>query len=93
MKEFDKSKIVFIIYRGLYYFNVMFFGLCNVFVIFLCFMNLVLGGFNWMRCLCYLDDVIVFGSIFEIVLRNFKDVFECLRKVNLKFKFKKCILF
>lgn len=69
------------------------FGLCNTPATFSRLMNLVLGGLNWTRCLCYLDDVIVFGSTFEIALRNLKDVFECLRKANLKLKPKKCTLF
>lgn len=93
LKESDKSKTAFTTHRGLYHFNVMPFGLCNAPATFSRLMNLVLGGLNWTRCLCYLDDVIVFGSTFEIALRNLKDVFECLRKANLKLKPKKCTLF
>lgn len=75
LKESDKSKTAFTTHRGLYHFNVMPFGLCNAPATFSRLMNLVLGGLNWTRCLCYLDEVIVFGSTFEIALRNLKDVF------------------
>ena len=93
LKESDKSKTAFTTHQGLYHFNVMPFGLCNAPATFSRLMNLVLGGLNWTKCLCYLDDVIVFGTTFEIALRNLRDVFEALRKANLKLKPKKCSLF
>lgn len=70
LKESDKSKTAFTTHRGLYHFNVMPFGLCNAPATFSRLMNLVLGGLNWTRCLCYLDDVTVFGSTFEIALKK-----------------------
>ena len=45
--------------------------------------NLVFGGLNWTKCCFYLDDVIVFGTTFEIALRNLSDVFEAIKS---KFK-------
>lgn len=56
-------------------------------------MNLVLGKFQWQKCLCYLDDIIVFGDTFELALGNLQSVFNSLRKANLKLKPKKCVLF
>ena len=76
LKESDKSKTAFTTHQGLYHFNVMPFGLCNAPATFSRLMNLVLGGLNWTKCLCYLDDVIVFGTTFEIALRNLRDVFK-----------------
>lgn len=41
----------------------------------------------------YLDDIIIFGLIFEEILENLILVFDRLKFVNLKFKLKKCVLF
>ncbi|MCG8113674.1 MAG: RNase H-like domain-containing protein, partial [Candidatus Thiodiazotropha taylori] len=56
-------------------------------------MDIVLRGLQWEKCLCYLDDVIVFGSSFEVALENLKAVFERYRQANLKIKSSKCALF
>jgi len=41
----------------------------------------------------YIDDVIVFGKSFEQQLERLKEVFERLKKANLKLKPSKCSLF
>lgn len=48
----------------------MFFGFCNVLVMFLRMMDIILSGIKIDWCLCYFDDVIVFGKIFESFLEN-----------------------
>ena len=56
-------------------------------------MEVVLGKLQWRHCLCYLDDIIIFGKTFEEALENHKLVFRALREANLKLKPKKCFLF
>ena len=56
-------------------------------------MELVLRGLNWGKCLCYLDDVIVFRKTFQEALENLKTVFQRFREANLKLKPSKCALF
>ena len=38
------------------------------------------------KCLCYLDDIIVFRSDFEQAVKNLKTVFDRLRSANLTLK-------
>lgn len=48
----------------------MFFGFCNVLVMFFRIMDIVLSGMKKDWCLCYFEDVIVFGKIFESLWEN-----------------------
>ena len=89
----DKHKTAFATHLGLYHFNVMPFGLTNAPATFERLMDKVLGKLRWKKCLCYLDDVIVFGSTFCSALENLRMVFLKLRQANLKLKPKKCTLF
>lgn len=50
---------------GLFEFNVMPFGLCNAPATFERFMDTILRGLKWDVCMCYLDDVIIFGKTFH----------------------------
>ena len=56
-------------------------------------METVLGKLQWRHCLCYLDDIIIFGKTFDEALQNHRLVFECLKEANLKLKPSKCFLF
>jgi transposase InsO family protein len=89
----DKPKTAFATHKGLFQFNVLPFGLSNGPASFQRLMGKVLGHLNWYKCLCYLDDVIVFGHNFETALANLESVFSCLRQANLKLKPSKCVLF
>lgn len=53
-------------------------------------MNIALAGLQYEKCLIYLDDLVVFGRNLEIHNKNLQDVFERLRKVNLKLNPQKC---
>ena len=53
----------------------------------------VLGNLNWKKCLCYLDDIIIFGVDFDTALQNHREIFERLKVANLKLKANKCFLF
>lgn len=43
----------------------MLFGFCNSLVIFERLMEVVLVGFNFNVCLVYIDDIIIFGKMFD----------------------------
>lgn len=53
-------------------------------------MNIALAGLNYEKCLIYLDDLIIFGRNLETHNKNLQDVFERLKKVNLKLNPTKC---
>ncbi len=53
----------------------------------------VLKGFIGLKCLLYLDDVIVFGDTFQETLDNLMAILCKFWEYNLKLKAKKCSLF
>ena len=57
------------------------------------FMDRVLLGLQWSRCLVYLDDIISFGTTFDDSLDNLTLIFERLRSYGLQLKSTKCHLF
>ena len=86
----DKEKTAFCTSEGLYEFNVMLFGLCNLPATFQRLMNLLLAGIQWTSCLVYLDDIIVLGKTFQNHFQHLSQVFQKLRDANLKLKVQKC---
>ena len=52
-----------------------------------------MGELNFIYCLIYLDDLIVFSWTAEEHLHQLRVVFDCLREYNLKLKPLKCSLF
>ena len=52
-----------------------------------------MGELNFIYCLIYLDDLIVFSWTAEEHLHRLRVVFDCLREYNLKLKPSKCSLF
>ena len=93
MDEESKAKTAFKTREGLYQFNVMPFGLCNAPATFERLMDKILRGMVWDRCMCYLDDIIVYGGNFRQTLENLEKVFGKLRNSGLKLKPTKCNLF
>lgn len=53
-------------------------------------MTLAMSGLNMEKCFIYLDDLVVFGRSLDLHNKNLIDVFERLRKVNLKLNPNKC---
>jgi hypothetical protein len=53
-------------------------------------MNTVLSGLNWVQCMVYLDDILVFSPTFEQHLATLESIFERLIGANLKIKLSKC---
>ena len=95
LTEDAKLKSAFVCHRGLFQWNRMPFGLSNAPPTFQRAMNVVLSGeaLNWEKCLCYLDDIIVFGTTFEDHLKALDRVFERLAEAGLQLKASKCELF
>ena len=91
MEDKDKpSKTAFTAHMGLFQFQVLPFGISNAPSCYKRLMELVLRGLRWEQCLCYLDEIIVFGSDFEQAVENLKTVFDTLRSANLTLKPSKC---
>ena len=90
VEEKDREKAAFSVGNGLWQYNVMAFGLCNAPATFKRLMENVLGD---LRCLIYLDDIIVHASTFERELERLRLVLSHLRAPNLKLNPKKCELF
>lgn len=90
MHPADKEKTAFITPDGLFEFNVMPFGLCNAPATFERFMDTILRGLKWHICMCYLDDVVIFGSTFEEHNRRLEVVLDCIENAGLVLNSKKC---
>lgn len=83
MDPADKEKTAFVTPDGLFEFNVMPFGLCNAPATFERYMDTVLRGLKWEICLCYLDDVVIFGRTFEEHNHRLDLVLTCLEEAAL----------
>ena len=69
------------------------FGLCNAPATFKRLMEIVLGDMQWHKILVYLDDVVAFGSSFDVAFAKTKEVFHQMRRAHLTLKPSKCALF
>ena len=88
----DIYKTAFVTKYGLYEYTTMPFGLCNAPSTFQRIIELALRGLQWITCLIYLDDVIIFGRNFKEHLSRLKQVLMRIREANLKLKPSKCHL-
>ena len=68
------------------------FGLNNAASTFQRTMELALQGLQWITCLIYIDDIIVFGRSFNEHISRIEEVFERLRQAGLKLKPQKCCM-
>ena len=68
------------------------FGLNNAASTFQRTMELALQGLQWITCLIYIDDIIVFGRSFDEHISRIEEVFEMLRQAGLKLKPQKCCM-
>ena len=94
MDPVDKYKTAFATpIRGLFHFLTMPFGLVNSGATFERLMERVLLNLNWTKCVCYVDDVIIFGRTFEETITNLRLVFDRFKEANLKLKPSKCLFF
>ncbi|KMQ92551.1 enzymatic polyprotein endonuclease reverse [Lasius niger] len=90
MAEHDKKKTAFSTPYGHYEFNRMPFGLKNAPATFQRLMNSVLTGIRGLRCLVYLDDIVIYGSSLEDHNKRLMEILRRLRKNNLKLQPDKC---
>ena len=84
--EEDIEKTAFSCHRGLFEFVRMPFGLCNAPATMQRALDILLAHIKWEACLVYLDDVITFGAVFQLMLRCLRMIFSLFRSANLKLK-------
>lgn len=68
------------------------FGLNNSASTFQRIMEMALQGLQWVTCLIYIDDVIVFGKQFDEHLIRIEEVLDRIRAAGLKLKPDKCMM-
>jgi len=93
LTERAKECSAFCTRRGLFHFTRMPFGLTGAPSTFCRLMSIVLREYLWEICLCYLDDIIIFGRMLQELLDRMRTIFDKLREVGLKVKPSKCVLF
>lgn len=86
----DREKTGFSTPNGHFHFLRMPQGLKGAPATFQRLMNQILSGLNGVKCLVYLDDIIVYGVNLADHNTKLVDVFRCLRKNNLKLNPNKC---
>jgi hypothetical protein len=90
VKSEDQVKTAFSTREGHFQYKRMPFGLKGAPANFQRLMTTVLSGIQGIRCLVYLDDVIVFVEDLRVHNERFRVVFERMRKYNLKLQPDKC---
>ena len=90
LKEEDIPKSAFVCKYGHFEMTRMPFGLNNSASTFQRTMELALQGLQWITCLIYIDDIIVFGKSFDEHLQRIEQVLERIRTAGLKLKPEKC---
>jgi len=93
MTERAKETSVFCTRCGLFQFTRMPVGLSGAPGSFCRLMSIALRDLLWEICLCYLDDIIIFGQTPEEFLDWMRTILDRLRQVGLKVKPSKCVLF
>ena len=86
----DQEKTGFVTPWGHYEYTVMPFGLCNAPTTFQRLMALIFSKLIGIDCLIYLDDIIIFGPTFDVLIIRLEKVFARLQQENLKIKLSKC---
>jgi hypothetical protein len=84
------EKTAFTTHCGLFEFTRMPFGLCNTLSTFQRVMQTVLAGLEGKSCFVYIDNILVCSRTFEEHTTHLREVFERLRRANLKLKLAKC---
>ena len=88
--EHDRHKTAFATSNGSYDFNRMPFGLSTASATFQRTIDIVISGLTYAMCLCYLDDVIVFGRNTQEHSERLDTLLSRMRKHNLRVKLSKC---
>lgn len=90
MNPADREKTAFSTDKGHYEFLRMPFGLKGAPGTFQRLMNKVLSGLNGLKAFVYLDDIIIYAKDLTDHSRKITDIFERLRRYNLKLQPLKC---
>uniref|UniRef100_A0A670JJI7 Gypsy retrotransposon integrase-like protein 1 n=1 Tax=Podarcis muralis TaxID=64176 RepID=A0A670JJI7_PODMU len=90
MREGDEWKTAMFTPLGTYEYRVMPFGLQNGSHCFQAFMHHVLAGLLYKKCVCFLDDILIFSESPEAHERDVKEVLQRLREHRLYAKLEKC---
>ncbi|KAM0729433.1 Retrovirus-related Pol polyprotein from transposon 297 [Formica fusca] len=90
MEEGDKCKTAFSTPHGHYEYNRMPFGLKNAPATFQRLMNSILIGIQGIKCLVYLDDIVIYGASLQDHNKRLIEVLRRLRENNLKLQPDKC---
>ena len=88
--EDDKHKTAFPSRHGLLQYTAMPFGLTNAPATFQRLMERVLSHMNWIDCLVYIDDVLIWSKQFKEHLEKLESVFYAFEKAGLRINAKKC---
>jgi len=90
MHEEHRNKTAFSTPDGHYEFNRMPFGLKNAPVTFRQLMNSVLTGIQGIKCLVYLDDIVIYGPNLKEHNKRLIQILDRLREHDLKLQPDKC---
>lgn len=90
LDEDAKPKTAFNTSAGHFHFNRMPFGLKGAPATFQHLMNTVLSGLNGLKCLVYLDDIVIYGQNLYEHNKRLREVLDCLRTHKLKLNPVKC---
>ena len=90
--EEDIPKSAFVCKYGHSEMTRMPFGLNNAASTFQRTMEMTLQGLQWIICLIYIDDIIVFGKSFEEHMDRIEEVLERIKAAGLKLKPEKCFM-
>ena len=90
VREEDIEKTAFSTKTGQYTYKRMPFGLCSAPSTFQMVMNGLLRNFTWRQCVCYLDDVLIFGKTLKEHVLNLSSIFDALLKAGVKLSPNKC---
>jgi Reverse transcriptase (RNA-dependent DNA polymerase) len=89
----DRGKTTFTCHFGTFRFKCMPFGLRNAPSTFQRAIDFILSGVRWQKCLCYLDDIIVFSSSMESHVEDLDKVLSLLRDAGVSLRLDKCHFF
>jgi transposase InsO family protein len=90
LDEKSREKAAFTTIYGQFQYRRLPFGLSTAPGAFQKVLNSVLAGLNWVQCLVYLDDILVFSPTFDAHLASLDKVLQRLRRADLKIKPSKC---
>jgi len=93
MRESDKKLTAFTTRKGQFEFNRMPFGLSGAPFTFQRLMHTILREENWLLCLVYLDDILIFSKDFDEHIERIKIIFEKIKQSGLKLAPSKCNFF